>query len=291
MTEESEPNGRVKRAVSFGVFTVREEDDHHAIEMVTPRDDSLLGPSASSQLWWGSEPSTVPTASSMDTTTTTANALAAAPRSCRGLDLSTGQIILREQTVTEVTVDQQQARSPWAKVMGLRRRLLEDGDFVSNAVTAAVSPTTRMDHDSNRPNRQYRIRSRVVVERQGQRRRPRPRHIVLAWWWERSTAFIANHLAWTYRASFVTVLLVVYLWYMAIAIWFAVLIHTEMLHQPACMSSIDYAFMDAFHISWTTLATVGYGAAAPTMATAQQRWYVRGRLCACVCLMSRSMGR
>jgi hypothetical protein len=122
----------------------------------------------------------------------------------------------------------------------------------------------------------------------GQRRRRRPRHIVLAWWWERSTAFIANHLAWTYRASFVTVLLVVYLWYMAIAIWFAVLIHAEMLHQPACMSSIDYAFMDAFHVSWTTLATVGYGAAAPTMATAQQRWYVSA--CGCYVNLSRVVG-
>jgi hypothetical protein len=276
MTEQ--PNGIVKRAVSFGVFTVREEDDHDAIEMVTPRDDPLLGPSASSQLW-GSEPSTVPTASSLDTTTTTP---LAAPPSCRGIDLSTGQITLREQLITEVTVDQQQARSPWAKVMGLRHRFHDEADDGSAAFNAA-SPTAEKP-DSNRPNRQFRIRSRVVVERQGQRRRPR--HIVLAWWFERSTAFIANHLAWTYRASFATVIVVLYLWYMAIAMWFAMLIHAEMLHQPACMSSIDYAFMDAFHVSWTTLATVGYGVAAPTMATGQQRWYVDARLCLFVCQRS-----
>jgi hypothetical protein len=269
MTEESKPNGRVKRAVSFGVFTVREEDDHHSIELVAPRDVPLLGP-ITSQLF-GSELSTMPTASSLDTTTTPLTA----PPSCLGLDLTTGQITLREQIITEVTVDEQEARSPWAKVMGLRRRHHEDGDS-GNADMNAVSPTTRID-DSNRPNRQFRIRSRVVL-RQGQRRRPR--HIVLAWWFERTTAFIANHMAWTYRASFATVIVVVYLWYMAIAICFAVLIHLEMLHQPACLSSVDYGFMDAFHLSWTTLATVGYGVAAPTMATAQQRWYV----CVCVCV-------
>lgn len=95
------------------------------------------------------------------------------------------------------------------------------------------------------------------------------------WFWEHRNSSIVGFLAWTYRASFLAVLIKSYAIYIGMVIFFALILRLDGSYQPQCMSPPDIAlgFMDAFQLSWSTMSTVGYGVVAPTPASATDRWY------------------
>jgi hypothetical protein len=171
----------------------------------------------------------------------------------RSLDLSMDKITMREQTITEVDVDKQEARSQWAK-------------FLASTPNGASSSSQSHVADPNLSQRdkQYRIRSRFV--RIGRRKKQ-------TWWKEQTTSTVSRYLAWTYRAPFAIVIVTSYVWFMLLTVVFAAFIYIAARHQPGCITTATFTFMDSFHLSWTTLGTVGYGAVSPTMATTEQRWY------------------
>jgi Ion channel len=85
------------------------------------------------------------------------------------------------------------------------------------------------------------------------------------------THVVSNYLRWTFKASFFAVTMASFVQFMIVIIIFALFIYWVDFYQPQCLvtgQEIDVNthhpnFMDAYHLSWTTLATVGYGAIYP----------------------------
>ena len=87
--------------------------------------------------------------------------------------------------------------------------------------------------------------------------------------------FLSRFLNFTFRSSFLVVVLMAAAGYYALVCLFAAVLVGAARHDPTCVTvggepgfpganGTDYA--DAFSLSWTTLSTVGYGSYSPTTA-------------------------
>jgi len=81
------------------------------------------------------------------------------------------------------------------------------------------------------------------------------------------TIVVANYLLWTFQTSSVKLFASVYALYVLLILFFAVIIHISTFFGPSCLEDKGYLFMDAVHLSWTTLSTVGYGAMTPQLSS------------------------
>jgi hypothetical protein len=79
------------------------------------------------------------------------------------------------------------------------------------------------------------------------------------------TNWIADYLRWSFRTDFSNVALTIFAAYLTLIIFFSVLIFWTARFKAKCIfgNRNGERFMDSFHLSWTTLSTVGYGATHP----------------------------
>jgi hypothetical protein len=112
--------------------------------------------------------------------------------------------------------------------------------------------------------------------------RIRSRHASDPSFWMVQTEMVANvisrYVTWTYRSSFYVTILSSYVVFMGMMILFALGIYISGRMQPTCIFVGDSNvfsgdFMDALQLSWTTLATVGYGIVGPEIPDTNRRWY------------------
>jgi Ion channel len=129
---------------------------------------------------------------------------------------------------------------------------------------------------------QYRIRS-INSDEDQFRYHPIIRGI--AWLFDTHQNFISNassdYLRWAFTVSFLRLALSIFVHFLLLALFFAILIYGIAQNQPNCIyagaTDFDDAgsdYVDAFQLSWTTLSTVGYGAIGPKTPAHGQRWYV-----------------
>lgn len=71
--------------------------------------------------------------------------------------------------------------------------------------------------------------------------------------------WIADYLRWTFRTTFLNLGVSIALAYLTFVAFFSVLVFAANAYNPDCFSGDRFDFMDAFHLTWTTFATVGYG--------------------------------
>jgi hypothetical protein len=121
------------------------------------------------------------------------------------------------------------------------------------------------------PVRHYRIRSQNANDE--------------SFWSVRSemiSSAISSYVTWTYRSSFYVTIIASYILFMVIMILFALGIYLAGVLQPDCIfvgsNQFSGHFMDAVHLSWTTLATVGYGIIGPQIPGYNKRWYATSRV-------------
>lgn len=162
-------------------------------------------------------------------------------------DLATGRMVQRGQSVLQLDAGEAKAGSRWDKI---KRRLTRAEKVVTT--------------DSGRPvtGKVFRVRSTT-----------RDSFLEGALNTDNASyTFLGEYLRWTFQAAFWEVFLVTYVFFLAMSIFFAAFIYWIGRYQPECISTggADFIeagtmFMDAFHLSWTTLSTVGYGVVAPAM--------------------------
>jgi hypothetical protein len=91
---------------------------------------------------------------------------------------------------------------------------------------------------------------------------------------------IKNYFKWTFLSSFVAVILSACILYVICCTFFALCIFSVMWQHPECIDGAGASgespyFMDAYQLSWTTFASVGYGAIGPAVGTLSRHWYVQ----------------
>jgi hypothetical protein len=92
---------------------------------------------------------------------------------------------------------------------------------------------------------------------------------------------IKNYFKWTFLSSFVAVILSACILYVICCTFFALCIFSVMWQHPECIYGAGGApgerpyFMDAYQLSWTTFASVGYGVIGPAVGTLSRHWYVQ----------------
>ena len=170
-------------------------------------------------------------------------ALAAGKQQSQHFDLATGRRTQRSQSVQHLT-EHVEAQSRWQKVRHW---------ITSSSQTSLLST------------QHFRIRSKsgeTILDS-------------FAGLWFSNT--IQDYLRWTFRASFLEVCLSSYVAFLLLIIVFALGIWAVGQYQPECIlvgSAGDFQaakgdFVNAFHLSWTTLSTVGYGVLAPRVSTVE----------------------
>lgn len=213
------------------------------------------------------------------------------------MDLSSGRENAREQFIQEVTPRSPQQRRFFSEFLGdrdgrtkahaQRRNAIPGSDnFIANVSTTVTeilrlnnkelrSSLARASEEDASPSyhREYRIRSRC-------RNDPSLSSAASSSYrFTQSVAVaISNYMNWTYRSSFCLALLSAYVLYLLLMALFALCIFASGVVQPECIfvgtHNFTDHFMDAMHLSWTTLSTVGYGITGPQSPTATERWYV-----------------
>ena len=90
-----------------------------------------------------------------------------------------------------------------------------------------------------------------------------------------SNRFLSRFLNFTFRSSFLVVILLAAAGYYSLVCLFAAILVGAAKHDPTCVTiggdpgfpgANETAYADAFSLSWTTLSTVGYGSYSPTTA-------------------------
>ena len=97
----------------------------------------------------------------------------------------------------------------------------------------------------------------------------------------RTASIVSEYLRWTFSKSFLHVLLATFVQFLFLCTLFAIFIYIVDLEQPQCIAGAtrrnatligfkdnrnSILFGDAYHLSWTTLSTVGYGVISPSLA-------------------------
>jgi hypothetical protein len=79
------------------------------------------------------------------------------------------------------------------------------------------------------------------------------------------TNWIADYFRWSFRMDFSIVALTIFAAYLTLILFFSVLIYWSAILKSKCINGNGNGerFMDSFHLSWTTLSTVGYGQTNP----------------------------
>jgi len=115
--------------------------------------------------------------------------------------------------------------------------------------------------DNENDDRQFRIHSSATTNRANEKARFRMLDSTTL------TTWTADYLRWTFQTSFLTLFASVYAVFLIIVVVFAAMIHGAAYYQPSCVfgDDFDHFFMDAMHLSWTTLSTVGYGVISPQL--------------------------
>jgi hypothetical protein len=193
------------------------------------------------------------------------------------LDIATGMATRRRQSIRQVTASKPANR--WSKIAA---RLNATAAAVqaseeSEAIAAQEQQENGAGDDNNVDNgcdenhgktkrKQFRIRStnsnadgKISFDMYAQR----PIQV-----------FITEYLHWTFKATFGEVILISFVWFMLLSIIFALFVFWVESYQPECLVDGNDGkayFMDAFHLSWTTLSTVGYGVIYPNIASEQSR--------------------
>ncbi|CAB9499708.1 expressed unknown protein [Seminavis robusta] len=95
------------------------------------------------------------------------------------------------------------------------------------------------------------------------------------WGQRKEFSLVSWYLQWTFRASFIEIIITDFIAFMVISLLWTVAIYLGALESPRCFvvagSSLEefpewrehFYFMDAFQLSWTTFSTVGYGIVYP----------------------------
>lgn len=160
----------------------------------------------------------------------------------------------REQSVKQI-VNPLHAQSNYSK---WRHRLKRLASFKTTEETPHETPVHLTKQDER-----YRIRS---IDHDTAWFDHTSEHLVIA--------LLTNYFKWTFRSSFLKVILSACALYVLWIFLFAAVIYVVMKRIPECIGGTeDYFFVDAYHLSWTTLSTVGYGLIGPTVGLSSQRWY------------------
>lgn len=193
------------------------------------------------------------------------------------LDIATGMATCRQQSVRLVTASRPASR--WNKIASKLQRpdaAAAAASEESEVIAAHIADNGEGDeiHDEtggdenhgSGKRKQYRIRStnsnadgKLSFDIYAQR----PIQV-----------FITEYLHWTFKATFGEVILMSFAWFMLLSIIFALFVFWAESYQPQCLvngSDDRVYFMDAFHLSWTTLSTVGYGVIYPNIASQESR--------------------
>lgn len=169
------------------------------------------------------------------------------------IDISTGMRTCRQQSVKQVT-NPTKPTSRWEKM--------------KTNLTGAVQeqePETEADEEAeiSTGKKQFRIRSTEVSEE------GRMVNLFSSGGFSNT---ITNYLQWTFQTTFLAVILASFLEFMVLTIVFALGVYAVGSHQPVCVVGLSETnFLDAYHLSWTTLSTVGYGVTSPNIASVDSR--------------------
>jgi hypothetical protein len=191
------------------------------------------------------------------------------------LDIATGMTTRRTQDIREVMAERPANR--WKKMMS-RMHLVEHE-------TAESFQDSDDDQQGriNVPKKQFRIRSKRLDE---------DGRISFDLYAQRPVQVaITEYLHWCFKATFGEVILISFIWFMLLNMVFAPFIFWAASYQPECIVfpgddtlpddvEQSFVFMDAFHLSWTTLSTVGYGVVYPNTASQEARCIGINILCA-----------
>jgi hypothetical protein len=160
--------------------------------------------------------------------------------------------IHREKSIKFAIANPLEAQSSYSKLQCRFQHLLE-------TTTSPGLPLIREDS----PNRDLRFRIQSVNRSRD-------------WLEVPDRAFVQtinNYFHWTFRSSFVAVIISACFFYYFWTYLFAILIYGVMRTFPDCVvgSEKNSYFTDAYHLSWTTLSTVGYGLIGPAVGVQSQR--------------------
>lgn len=183
------------------------------------------------------------------------------------IDLATGRMTTRQQSVLHVTnTEAQQARSRFTKMKSLFRSSRRSKK--QQAAPSEQLSTTVDEEQVPEQGKQFRIRSTGTYTK-------RPL-------WEASNeataSMIGNYLTWTFKTSLWCVAFASFIHFTILILLFAVCIYGAGRYQPECIVGDEDEspnFVHAYHLSWTTLSTVGYGVTAPQPPSEEDRWCVR----------------
>lgn len=175
-------------------------------------------------------------------------------------DGQSGRPRLRREKSVKQIVNPLQAQSTYSKFQHRLRRL---ASFVEgNDEEEERGRKLKTTSGSSSKGERYRIRAidhdRTWFDHTSE-------HLVIAW--------LTNYFKWTFRASFFKVILSACVLYILNIFVFAIVVYIAMSKKPQCIiGTEELFFIDAYHLSWTTFSTVGYGVIGP--AVTSPRWYV-----------------
>eukprot|EP00522_Entomoneis_paludosa_P001619 CAMPEP_0172472712 /NCGR_PEP_ID=MMETSP1065-20121228/68484_1 /TAXON_ID=265537 /ORGANISM="Amphiprora paludosa, Strain CCMP125" /LENGTH=719 /DNA_ID=CAMNT_0013230869 /DNA_START=30 /DNA_END=2189 /DNA_ORIENTATION=+ len=180
------------------------------------------------------------------------------------MDLVTGTWTTKCQAVFEVPEEEQEPAHWWQKMVGSSTRAGLGNDASGLSFHSLGNDAI----DDSATVKQYRIVSKSkAVRPDASPFRRHYQHVQDQW-----VGAINGYMMWTFHAKLWEVVLSVFLFFMVLITLFSIGIFWAGRVQPECMVNGDpeeskFNFVDAYHLSWTTLSTVGYGIIAPGLSS------------------------
>jgi hypothetical protein len=180
------------------------------------------------------------------------------------IDLATGTTATRRQSIRVVSF-REQATGPQSKWQKMRHRFRSERALLKEKEKAEDQAA---DAEADLVYKQYRIHSGETNEGFfASASRP-----------DVAASLITEGYRWAIKAPFWEMGLCSSVAYLILILCFALVIFWIGKEQPECISvpseniedGVD--FIDSFHLSWTTLSTVGYGVMSPMTPTDTARW-------------------
>jgi hypothetical protein len=192
------------------------------------------------------------------------------------LDIATGMATRRQQSIRRVEASKPANR--WNKIAARLGRVNETA-----AAASEESEAIAMDQQENGVGDNYHDQDGDENHGSGKRKQFRIRSTNASadgklsfdmYAKSRIQNLITEYLHWTFKATFGEVILISFVWFMLLSIIFALFVFWVESYQPQCIidgNDNTAYFVDAFHLSWTTLSTVGYGVIYPNIASQESR--------------------